>query len=44
MTPLLAPDGFEERLGAWTVVFPDGGFPNVAGRWDGSWSRPNRLR
>jgi hypothetical protein len=29
MTNLLGRDGYEERLAAWTVVFPDGGFPNV---------------
>ena len=29
MTTRLARDGYEERLAAWTVVFPNGGFPNV---------------
>ena len=33
MTTLLARDGYEGRLVAWTVVFPTGGFPNVHAEW-----------
>ncbi len=33
VTTLLAHDCYEERLATWTVVFPNGGFPNVHAEW-----------